>query len=141
MALRLEWNDLMSTGIEEVDEQHKKLLNAINDFGDAIRLGKGKDELINMLKFANDYAIQHFKFEESCFTKYHCPTAEKNKAAHAEFRAIFDRYWAQFQQEGASDLLLLNIHNEFATWLVNHIWRIDTTLKPCVLKEKNAAQF
>ena len=42
MAL-INWNDSFSVNVAVIDQQHKKLVDMINDLNDAMKQGKGKD--------------------------------------------------------------------------------------------------
>jgi hemerythrin len=77
---------------------------------------------------------EHFGWEEACMHQHRCPVAEVNKRAHSRFIETFQAIRARFDQEGPSVDLLLQIKQELGDWLVNHIRRIDTGLRPCVAK-------
>ena len=40
MAL-IQWNDSLKVGVAEIDKQHQKLVDMINDLHDAMRQGQG----------------------------------------------------------------------------------------------------
>jgi hemerythrin len=81
-----------------------------------------------------EYVQQHFGYEESCMAKHACPVAEVNKRAHARLIETFGAIQARFNQEGPSVELVLQIRQELGGWLVNHIKKIDTSLRPCIQK-------
>jgi hemerythrin len=126
------WNDSMSTGVAEVDEQHKELIRMLNSLSDALRSGKAKDEIENILVFAGEYAQKHFKCEERYFARYDCPACPQNKAEHEKFIARFTELMQDFQAQGGSFALVMKIYNELSNWLVNHILGVDTKLRATV---------
>ncbi len=42
MAL-IDWDKSLSVNVEEIDQQHKKLIAMINELNEAMRNGKGKE--------------------------------------------------------------------------------------------------
>ncbi|MFN8401733.1 MAG: hemerythrin family protein [Anaerolineales bacterium] len=128
----LQWDDALSTGNETIDEQHKYLIETMNNLGDAVIQGHGIDAIARILGRLRFYAGWHFGREEECFETYHCPAAEKNKKAHAVFVEKFDKYQDKFRESGGSIELALKVHEEIADWIVNHIMIVDGELYPCI---------
>ncbi|MBI5149798.1 MAG: hemerythrin family protein [Candidatus Omnitrophica bacterium] len=130
----LTWNDAFATGVADIDEQHKRLFEVINDFGAAIERGEGDLKLEKTMKFLGHYIKIHFNFEEICMAKHRCPIASQNKKAHTSFMEMYKKYEGRLGYEGCSEGLLRELHKMCEDWLVNHICRIDTHLKGCVSK-------
>jgi hemerythrin len=135
--MAIAWNESMSTGVAEIDEQHKELINMLNSMSEAMRSGKGKEEIGNILAFTGEYAQKHFECEERYFVQYNCPAAPQNKAGHEQFIARFTELMQNFQEQGSSFALAMKIYNELSTWLVKHILGVDTKLHTAV-KAQNA---
>lgn len=130
--MAIAWNDSMSTGVAEVDEQHKELIKMLNSLSEAMRSGKGKDEIENILVFAGEYAQKHFACEERYFAQYNCPESPQNKAGHEQFIARFTELMQDFRTRGSSFALVMKIYNELSNWLVKHILGVDTKLRAAV---------
>jgi len=124
--------DTMSTGISEIDEQHKMLFRKFNEFSEAIAGKKSLEAAGDILDFLQFYAKWHFGEEEDCMNKYKCPIADQNKNAHAEFIRKFDRFYTEWQTGNMTAKLAQKTYNELEQWLVNHVARTDTQLRPCV---------
>jgi hemerythrin len=133
--MAIAWNDLMSTGITEIDEQHKELINMVNSLSDTLRSGKGKEEIQKILTFADEYAQKHFECEERYFDQYQCPAAPQNKAGHEQFIKRFQELLHEFHEQGSSFALVMRIYNELSNWLVQHILGIDTKLRTSVRQQ------
>ena len=134
--MQIQWHDLMTTGVDEVDRQHKGLIDKLNELGDAIISNKGQIEIDKILDFVQVYTVQHFSFEEKCFEQYECPEAIQNKLDHEKFVQRFLQLRQEYEGKGNDHLLILEIHSELTGWLVNHIWRVDTKLKNWVVPPK-----
>ncbi|MEY2820101.1 MAG: bacteriohemerythrin [Chloroflexota bacterium] len=128
----LQWDDALSTGDETLDNQHKYLVETLNNLGEAINKGHSADALARILGRLRFYAGWHFGREEECFETYHCPAAEKNKKAHMVFIEKFDKYHENFREAGDSKEMALKIHEEISDWIINHIMKVDGELYPCI---------
>jgi hemerythrin len=129
------WDETtMATGVAELDAQHKKLFEKFNEFSEAIASRKSLEAAGDILDFLQFYAKWHFGQEEDCMDKYKCPIAAQNKNAHAEFLKKFDRFYTEWQTGNMTAKLAQKTYNELEQWLVNHVARTDTQLRPCVRK-------
>lgn len=130
----LKWNDTYSTGNAEVDEQHKKLFEMVNNFETAVRNKTAEATAGETLKFLGSYVQKHFNFEEGCMEKAKCPVAADNKKAHAEFLGAYTQFSKRFASEGYSDALANELLKVAQSWLIKHICGVDIHLKHCVNK-------
>lgn len=127
----LEWNDNYSSGLDNIDGQHKYLFQAINDLGESINKNKGIDELMEILTLLVDYTGIHFKFVESCMNRFKCPVADKNKVEHDKFLTVIQRFQKDLRLKEPDKEMLYKVHNTAVNWIKNHIMRIDTHLRSC----------
>ena len=128
----IRWTEEMSTGIPELDEQHHQLIVIIAQLSEALRHGRGEDEVRDTLASLADYAQRHFKLEELCMSNYSCPTARQNETAHERFLSNLEAFKERLDREGASADLARDVHSDLGLWLVNHILRTDVCLRSCV---------
>jgi hemerythrin-like metal-binding protein len=81
-----QWNDTYTVGIEEIDAQHRGLLDLINEIGD---LADAQDEVKSAAFLALNamirYAQNHFRTEEGYLEKYSYPAYPEQKAEHEVF--------------------------------------------------------
>lgn len=132
----IEWTKELATDIDEIDNQHKELLKRINTLLDACTQGKGKDEIGKVLKFLDDYIVEHFNAEEAIQRKCASyPDYQPHKALHDEFRKSFAELKKQFEAEGPGLPLVLRTNRTVVDWLVKHISRIDKELGKFLKKE------
>ncbi len=132
--MELEWNDAMATGVKEVDDAHKVLIIWINRLSFEMKSNHGRQEIITGLDFLEKYAALHFKHEENCMLQLHCPTAQENKNAHAEFLEFFARMRKNIEHNGPTVKSVIETKNVMGDWLNNHIMKIDMGLAKCVQK-------
>ncbi len=136
--MALEWKDEYSTGVDKVDEQHRKLFAFLNELEGLIAQGIDRGPKVDSLlaSLATDTQT-HFSFEERCMEQHHCPTARENKQAHDEFLRQFATFQHEYKEKGSSVSLLKNLHETAESWVVSHICNIDIHLKSCVRKGKD----
>ena len=137
--MAITWNAAtMATGVTQVDQQHQMLFLKLDSLLAALRQGRAKEEIEQMLSWLGQYAAQHFANEEACMNKHRCPVAAANKAAHGEFVRVFGDFQARFHRDGATTSLVLEVEKSLAAWVAQHIQRIDVQLGPCVKKTAGA---
>ncbi len=134
------WDVSMATGVEEIDAQHKELLERLNQFAEALSNHHGREETGNMLDFLQFYAQWHFEREERCMEHYQCPVAAANKSAHQEFIKRFDRLYQWYQKSDVDPRLVSETFHELQVWVFRHIKGVDTQLRPCVVHNQNPEQ-
>lgn len=129
---KFEWNDSLSTGVRMIDVQHKELIVAVNDLGEAIDQGHGATTIKKLLVFLKYYAEWHFEHEEKCAHQHQCPIAAVNQQAHAVFIERFGQLSEQLRQTDVSEEFARQVYDELTQWLVSHILKIDTQIGACV---------
>lgn len=126
--MALEWSDELSSGIKEIDDQHKELFKRVNELLDAMDKGHGKEEVGKIVKFLEDYVVTHFGTEEKYMSKYSYPDYNSHKALHTAFISDFSALKKEFAEHGATTRLVILINRKVCDWLTNHISKIDKLL-------------
>lgn len=134
----LQWSDEMTTGIVEIDAQHKYLIDFFNDLGHGIQKRYDPEDISKVLKVMKYYADWHFKKEEECMARFLCPAAGRNARAHAVFMEKLTVYQKEYEQSGGSIELAIRIHEDLASWIANHIMVVDTELRASVVENENS---
>lgn len=118
MAL-INWNDTLSVNIKGLDNQHKRLVDIINELHDAMKNGQSKTVLSKILYDLSDYTKTHFKSEEELFEKYHYQDKIKHKKEHDAFVDKVGAFINDFNNGKVG--LSIEVMNFLNTWLINHI--------------------
>lgn len=131
MAL-IEWNDSLKVGIGAIDGEHKELVKLTNDLNDAMKSGKAKTVLNDIVGSLAQYTITHFANEEQYFDRFGYPQKAAHKKQHAEFVAKV----AGFQKDLKDGKIALSIEvvNFLARWLKNHICGDDQAYVPFLVE-------
>ncbi len=125
----IKWSNQYSVDIEEIDLQHKQLVNMINRLFSAFKKGEAQKLAGNIVQEMISYASVHFKTEEKYFKLCNFSGAE----AHIKEHEDFARKVTQFQNElnTGKALLSYEIMNFLRDWLLNHIKVSDKKYIDC----------
>ena len=118
---KIEWDESLSICVELVDEQHKMLIEKLNDINQAIEQTLGAEKILKTLGFMFDYADFHFSTEEKHMIANEYPGYQEHKKAHEEFRGMINSMIEDFKEEGATESLAKSINTFLMNWLVKHI--------------------
>ncbi|MGE4536673.1 MAG: bacteriohemerythrin [Desulfovibrio sp.] len=117
------WDQSLAVGIQEIDSQHQKLVRMICDLHEAMRSGKGKDQVETILHELEEYAVEHFGFEEKLMEQYKYPGYLNHRKEHEKF---VDKVLAFGNDFRANKVALTNeVMNFLKNWLVGHIKGTD----------------
>lgn len=115
----------LETGNQLIDEEHRELIDAINNLLLACGEGKGRAEIKKTLEFLNEYIAYHFSDEEKLQRQYGYPDYENHKQYHEEYKRIVAGILNEFEQGGATVALISKTNQAIAGWLLNHIKKED----------------
>ncbi|MBW1846681.1 MAG: hemerythrin family protein [Deltaproteobacteria bacterium] len=115
----MKWSTNLSVNVAEIDSQHQHLVNFINDLSAAMKEGKGKDSLAEIITGLVLYAKTHFATEEKYFDKFGYPETFSHKQEHNMFIEKVTEFKNDF--DNGSQLLSVPILSFLRDWLVNHI--------------------
>ncbi|MFO7831548.1 MAG: bacteriohemerythrin [Desulfuromonadaceae bacterium] len=135
----ISWNDKISIGIQEIDEQHKQLVELINRLYDAMVQGEDRQQTANeILNELMQYTIVHFAVEESLFRIFDYPEYEAHRAQHQELREqVID---INTRAQGGERMITPELLFFLRKWITNHIMVEDRAYAPFLLEkgiEKN----
>jgi hemerythrin-like metal-binding protein len=120
----------LNTGHAIVDQDHQQLIASLNDLEAALAQGAGREQVEQIIGFLNTYTREHFSREEAHMQRVGCPAHAENCSAHRAFEAKLDG-WVTKLQNGPSTSLVLEVYRETASWVRNHILRVDCKLRNC----------
>ncbi len=77
MSKFVEWSNELSVGIEEIDFQHKVLIDLLNEIHEAIQQRQDTEVTRNIVRRLDEYTRVHFAVEESLMRILHYPEYER----------------------------------------------------------------
>lgn len=123
-----DWKDSYQTGIVKIDDQHRKLVDYLNELYDAMKAGEGKNALEKVFKGLLDYTKTHFAAEEGLMKLYRYPDYAAHKDVHDKLAAHVQHLYQQFQAGTIASPI--QITNFLKDWLNKHILGTDQKYAP-----------
>jgi hemerythrin len=124
----LNWDWTLDIGIESIDNQHRELVNRLDQLLTSVEEGKGHDEVIKTLDFLEEYVIKHFDEEEKIQKEINYPLFDIQHTQHEEFKKELKEFRKTFETQGTTPALVLNIQDKLIDWFKNHIINLDKDL-------------
>jgi hemerythrin len=128
----IEWSDEFSVGIQEIDEQHKILVQILNELNTAIEERRGKEVRNKIMDRLVEYTRTHFTVEESLMRILGYPKYEQHKSEHEKLLSQTTDFISKINRESVSTYELLFF---LRSWLINHIMGSDKAYKEHFLKK------
>ncbi|MEI7810892.1 MAG: bacteriohemerythrin [Ignavibacteria bacterium] len=128
----INWNQRYSVGINEIDNQHKKLVNYINELHEAMKAGKAKEALSIIIQNLIKYTQTHFTLEEKYFAQFDYPDTAGHKREHQLFVSKVLDYQGRFLT--GSSIVSIEIINFLRDWLIHHICVVDKKYSPFLIE-------
>jgi hemerythrin len=122
------WDASYSVNIREIDRQHLKLVQIINDLHEAMREGKANDVLAKLLRELVSYTKTHFTNEEGYLERYDYPDVSAHKLQHSAFVKKISDFRDNFESGRLG--VSLEIMAFLKDWLLKHIKGTDMKYVP-----------
>lgn len=120
------WGQVLSVEVDEIDEDHHKLINIFNILNHSVTEGESPDYLVAVLEELVNCAVWHFSHEERLMLKYGYQRMEEHKAIHRELIKSVKELQQRILQ---ADKTMADEDIEFLErWLTEHILTEDMRL-------------
>lgn len=120
------WSRVLSVGVDEIDEDHRRLVDLFNLLNHAVSEGESLDYLAAILEELISCTVWHFSHEERLMLKYrYGETAEHKTEHHAlieSARTLQQKILEAGNRVADEDLAFLE------HWLAEHILTSDMRL-------------
>ena len=117
---------MLTIGIDEIDEDHNKLINLFNILNHSITEGAATDYVESVLEELINCTVWHFSHEERLMLKYGYDALEEHRDEHQDLIISVRELQQKFRQSGKlderEDLEFLE------RWLTEHILVADIRL-------------
>ena len=126
MSIFFEWSPSISVGNQEIDSQHKKLLNQLNKIINIIISGVSHKEVEEAINFFSEYTKEHFAYEEEYMKEINYPDVENHVAKHLDFMQKYLIFKNKFENKSAdNNELIIEIEKYIGEWWLKHIGEED----------------
>lgn len=129
---QITWTADFSVGVKELDEQHKTLIDLVNQLqlsvnknskvhSDAMR------ELGYIVEEIGKYSKNHLKYEEKLLKENNYPDIQAHTSSHTDFIKEFSKIY--LASTGSSENINLPIYTFLKNWVEHHILKEDMKYK------------
>ncbi len=127
---KIEWQEKYRIGIDEIDEQHKRLFKLFNDINDIENLNVLSDEVVSALFAIINYAKLHFSCEEDYMERINYTLIEEHKKEHSEFRKKAIELCDRAERQKVT--IPKDIIDFLGSWIEEHIIKSDAKISKYV---------
>lgn len=128
--IEIEWDDSLTTGNEEIDEQHQGWLSLLNALHQEIMRHNNAETSVGVahraLNDIRDYCTRHFECEENYMVACGYLEIERHKEIHRRFLAHLDDQETRIGDDAQSTLR--GLFKAMSDWLIDHIMNEDTKI-------------
>jgi hemerythrin-like metal-binding protein len=121
----IDWNDILSVGIKEMDDEHKELFKRINDLLVGLLGPDGTSNVAHLVEAIREYTVFHFDDEQGLMRQEKYPRYEQHKTLHDAFLKEWGEIQALLVSGQFSAPLLIRIQDKVVNWLLDHIAKVD----------------
>ena len=132
------WNEDFNTGIANIDEQHKHLVDLLNQLASHVALKAEFPELNTIFGQLADYTIYHFQTEEEIWHR-HLPDDALDKTHHENHELFIDDILKlkQSMNDRPIDEVASEVLSYLTRWLALHILDSDRYMARVVLAKQS----
>lgn len=135
----LEWDDKYSYGIDEIDDQHKEILNLMKELYGACKKRKIKEFILPLIEQLDFYVTIHFATEEKYAKEYNFDKLNELIAEHEFFKNLYYKIKNYYIKETSLEktnaiqckyihMFALHLNKTLIEWLDFHMNTIDKDL-------------
>jgi len=122
------WDDSMSVGVKEIDDQHKILMSLINEFHDWTEQKKEQEVLDSVFEELINYTKYHFSAEERRMKQFSYIGYLEHKREHDELTGTVMSLKAKHDKGDAK--VSSEVSALLKDWLTKHIQGTDKKYTP-----------
>ncbi len=126
--MRIEFDPVLLTGVDEIDAQHRELFARVGALLVASRTQRSREEVVRLLEYLGSYVVDHFAAEERIMEAAGYPRLGGHRAEHLQFVKELSILRHELKTEGPTHLFVIRVGNRVTEWLREHIYRTDKLL-------------
>jgi len=136
VTMGIDWNDILSVGIAEMDEEHKELFRRINALLVGLLGPEGGANISKLVTAIIEYTVYHFNDEQDLMRREKYPRLEQHIVLHTAFLKEFGEIQTLLAEGHFSANLLIRIQDKVVNWLLEHIGKVDRDYSEFILGKK-----
>jgi hemerythrin len=119
---KLVWTDQYILGVEVIDQQHRTILDNVNQLENAINNGQSQKQIGKLINKLVEYTLFHFNFEEGLQEKAGYPFLKPHQKSHALVAKQVTDFQTRFDK---GEDISKDMDGLLVTWLFDHLKHDD----------------
>lgn len=121
----MKWDKSFEVGVEEIDTQHKKIVEMLGKIISEMKKGQGKTLIGKTIDEMLNYTKVHFSTEEKYMNLYKYPYSISHKKEHEKFVETAKTFYEVYMNGSITAIDLMNF---LKNWISEHILGSDKKL-------------
>jgi hemerythrin-like metal-binding protein len=118
------WNTDMSVGLKQFDDEHREMMDLLNDIHSAISEKESDVVITGVFKKFIECGVTHFSHEEELMDEFGYPDAEAHKKEHDDLVSKVNNIYEQY--ENGKKAYSLELVLFLKDWMLLHLKVTDT---------------
>jgi hemerythrin len=137
--MEIKWRDEMSVDGSRIDEDHRHLIDIINEFEEMSEHFKNAGEALEILYALKFYANTHFEREESLQRLSGYPYHQAHQLEHKDLIKRLDSIILETQNASIDAIKQISIKTSelLVSWLLDHVIKSDLRMRDYVDEMKS----
>lgn len=131
----IRWNDDYSVGIDKVDDEHKLLINKVNDLYAAVISHESSTTILPLLDDLMEFTVYHFTEEEDLMRAAGYKGYDSHKIVHDSIVGKLTEFRRRYTVSENQRRTGLEMTVFLKGWLYKHIQIADKSYAPTVLRQ------
>ncbi|BCL62520.1 hemerythrin [Desulfomarina profundi] len=123
----IKWRDSYSVGVEQFDNEHKILVDLINEMFIVVRDKKSVDHLAYAIDQLIEYTQNHFSSEEEALAQVNYPDLDAHKDMHGRLIKDVQKHKKRIENNDRQERT--DFYHFLRDWLLTHIVEEDMLYK------------
>lgn len=119
----INWTESLSVKIDSIDDQHKKLIDLMNDFYENVTKRSNNESILKLIDGMKKYTLTHFNMEEKYMVQFKYPHYLQHKKEHDFFIEKVNALENKIKK--GTVIVSYEITAFLKDWLKNHIQNTD----------------
>jgi hemerythrin len=124
-VMSIQWEENLRLGVAVIDEQHEAIFAHFVKLSDALYEGKGSDEVIELLKYLNEYTTTHMSDEENIMRQYNYPGLNDQLQQHATFKENVTYFTELLATSKPTTEIAIKIDATLIRYFIHHVRKLD----------------
>lgn len=126
--MKISWSSKYSIGIEEIDQQHMRLFELLDELDNSTYNKEFKGISNTILTALTEYVYTHFSLEEALMKEIDYPNLSEHQLIHEALRNKVDYEIQLNKDDEFLTLKIIHLHQFLKDWIITHIIEEDSKI-------------